>query len=302
MEVFQKMVVTQALMFIYLLIGAIMSKTGILKKEARSSFLGVLINVTVPCMILHSFEMHIEGDAVSLAVQAFVAAVLCSVGGWAVGWLLFHKKEPGRRKALIFTSMLTNMGSIGLPVVSSVFGALGVFLTSFELITNVVFCWSFGLALYVKCEPGQLWKKVLTNPNVIAIGIGVVVFLTPMEIPAFVSNALNSIGGMTAPLSMMIIGATLSDMKPRELLDKDALLLSFVRLIALPLGFMAVMRLLGVPDIIWQVTTVLFAMPAASNSAIIAEMYNDDYPFATKCVFVSTVLALVTIPCLTLLF
>jgi len=117
-----------------------------------------------------------------------------------------------------------------------------------------------------------------------------------------VSSALDRIGAMTAPLSMMMIGATLADMRPREALDRDAFALSAVRLLLLPVLFMTIMRLIGLPDEIWQVTTVLFAMPAPTNVAIIAEMYGGDYKFATKVVFVSTVLSLVTVPCITLLF
>ena len=62
------------------------------------------------------------------------------------------------------------------------------------------------------------------------------------------------------------------------------------------------LRLAGVDTLLWQVQATLIAMPAASNTAILAEMYGRDHSFAAKCVFVSTVLSLITVPCLTLLF
>ena len=179
---------------------------------------------------------------------------------------------------------------------------MAVLITSFELISNILFMWTIGLMMYAQAEKGKMFKTIMTNPNMIAIMLGVVLFTTGIKLPQVVSASLDRIGSMTAPLSMMMIGATLADMHPREALDKDAFLLSAVRLILLPVLFMVIMRLIGLDDILWQVTTVLFAMPAPTNVAIIAEMYKGDYRFASKCVFVTTVLSLVTVPCITLLF
>ena len=42
------MLSTQALMFIYMLVGVIIVRAGILKPEGRPAFIGLLINVTRP--------------------------------------------------------------------------------------------------------------------------------------------------------------------------------------------------------------------------------------------------------------
>ena len=55
MNVFERMLNTQALMFIYVVTGIIMAKTRILKHEARSSFIHLLLDITLPCMILFVF-------------------------------------------------------------------------------------------------------------------------------------------------------------------------------------------------------------------------------------------------------
>ena len=84
--------------------------------------------------------------------------------------------------------------------------------------------------------------------------------------------------------------------------DKDAFLLSAVRLLGIPVLGMIILRAVGVDTMLWQVQATLLAMPAASNTAILAEMYGRDHSFAAKCVFITTVLSLITVPCLTLLF
>ena len=94
MSVFEKMASTQAQMFIYLLVGAIISKTGVLKKEARSSFLALLVKVTIPVMILHSFEMTIEGDAVSLALQDALSKLVGGMTAVVLAWFMTREQDP----------------------------------------------------------------------------------------------------------------------------------------------------------------------------------------------------------------
>ena len=117
-----------------------------------------------------------------------------------------------------------------------------------------------------------------------------------------VSTAIKNIGDMTGPLSMMIIGAALGESDIRRAFEFDAFKLTFVRLILLPVIYIAMLKFIGVKDILWQVAVVLTAMPAAANTEIIAEMYGKDYEFAARCVVVSTILSLVTVPFITLLF
>ena len=126
--------------------------------------------------------------------------------------------------------------------------------------------------------------------------------LAQIKLPAVLSTAVSNVGAMTGPLSMMIIGASLVDIKARDTLEKDVFLVSGVRLILVPMLAMAVMRLLHVEPMLWQVAVTLLAMPSAANTAILAEMYGRDHTFAAKCVFISTILSFITVPCLTLLF
>ena len=110
------------------------------------------------------------------------------------------------------------------------------------------------------------------------------------------ATAIRSIGDMTGPLAMMIIGASLAEQNARELLDLDVLLVSLMRLVVMPLIALAALRLAGVDETLVQVTVILLAMPVAYTTAILAERYNANYHFASKCVCLSTLLSLVTVP------
>ena len=145
-------------------------------------------------------------------------------------------------------------------------------------------------------------KPTITNPNIIAVLLGMTMTLTGLRPPAVVCRAVSGIAGMTAPLSMVLIGSALSQVNPREALRLDVLLFCAVRLALIPAGVWLVLRLLGVPEMLAQVSAVLFGMPVANYVAIQAEMYGGDHRFASALIFVTTLLSLVTVPLITLLF
>ena len=296
------MLSTQALMFIYMVVGVIIVKTKILKKEGRSSLIGLLINITLPCMILHSFEQDAGIEELIAAGHALIISACCCLIAYGVSLILWRRKPAEKRAVMEFATMFSNQGNAGLPIISLVFGAEGVFYTSFFLIPVRVLMWTLGVSLFVKQKGKERWKTLFVNPSLLVVFVGLFILLTPFKLPSVLSTAVTSIGNMTGPLSMMIIGASLADMNVRDALDKDAFILSAVRLLGIPVLAMVILRAIGVDTLIWQVQATLLAMPAASNTAILAEMYGRDHSFAAKCVFITTVLSLITVPCLTLLF
>ncbi|MBQ7578149.1 MAG: AEC family transporter [Synergistaceae bacterium] len=303
MTVFERMLNTQALMFIYVVTGIIMARTKILKHEGRSSFIRLLLDITLPCMILHSFEIDAGIKELIAAGEIMIISSGCFFLAWVSGKIFWRRSNPARKAVLEFATMFSNAGNAGLPIVASVFGLEGIFYTSFYLLPARVLIWTVGLSLFVEgANFREKLKILLKTPSLDVVFIGLILMFFHVRLPGVLSNAINNIGSMTGPLSMMIIGAALGESNLRDALDVDAFKLTFVRLVVQPLMFMIILRLLGVQNILWQVTVVLTAMPAAANTEIIAEMYGKDYEFAARCVVVSTVISLVSVPILTLLF
>ncbi|MBQ9388850.1 MAG: AEC family transporter [Synergistaceae bacterium] len=303
MNVFERMLNTQALMFIYVVIGVIMAKTKMLKHEARSSFIHLLLDITLPCMILNSFNVEIGIEELISAGEIMILSAVCVLIAWVTG-KLFWRKQPLNRKAVLeFSTLFSNAGNAGMPIVASVFGTEGVFYASFYLLPVRILIWTVGLSLFVE---GKDTKEklilLMKTPSVVVVFIGIALMFMPFRLPEVLSTAVRNIGNMTGPLSMMIIGAALGESNLREAFDVDAFKLTFVRLAVQPLIFLLLFRALGVKTILWQVVVTLTAMPAAANTEIFAEMFGKDYTFAARCVVVSTIVSLVSVPILTLLF
>lgn len=303
MTVFDRMLSTQALMFVYVVTGIIMAKCNILRHEGRSSFINLLLDITLPRMILNSFNVEIGIDELISAGEIMIISVVCVFIAWLTG-KVFWRNQPHERKAVLeFSTLFSNAGNAGMPIVASVFGTEGVFYASFYLLPVRILIWTLGLSLFV--DERDTKKRIMTllkTPSLVVVFIGIALMFMPFKLPSVLSVAVKNIGDMTGPLSMMIIGAALGESNLREALDIDAFKLTFVRLAVQPLIFLFLFRALGVQAILWQVAVTLTAMPAAANTEIIAEMYGKDYAFAARCVVVSTVASLFSVPLLTLLF
>ena len=303
MNVFERMLNTQALMFVYVMTGIIMAKTGILKHEARSSFIHLLLDITLPCMILNSFNIDIGINEIIAAGEIMIISSACVFISWITA-KIFWRNQPHDRKAVLeFATLFSNAGNAGMPIVASVFGTEGVFYASFYLLPVRILIWTVGLALFVDSKNTRERMILLAKtPSVVVVFVGIALMFLPFKLPSVLSTAVKNIGDMTGPLSMMLIGAALGESNLRSAFDADAFILTGVRLVVEPLIFLFLFRSLRVQAILWQVAVTLTAMPAAANTEIFAEMSGRDYMFAARCVVVSTVISLFSVPILTLLF
>ena len=67
MDIFGRMVNSQSLLLLFILLGVVCQKTGIITRENRGGFNNFLLNITLPAMILNSFLGEVGPDAFAQA-------------------------------------------------------------------------------------------------------------------------------------------------------------------------------------------------------------------------------------------
>ncbi|NLB90959.1 MAG: AEC family transporter [Clostridiales bacterium] len=302
MAVFQKMASTQVLLFMYMLIGVLCNKTHIITKDTRKHFNNLLIYITLPATVFSSFLNNITSEEISQGgLMLLLSAGIC-IASYGLSLLLWHNKSPNKKTTLQFSTVFSNAGNAGIPVASMVFGNLGTLMASFFLIPIQVFIWTLGIALYMPKGNKHNIKKILFNPCLISIVLGMLLFATNLKAPSFLVEGIRTLGNITGPLSMMIIGSTLAEIKPQNFFDKDSLLICFVRLLSIPLALVGILQWISIPAPLWQIAVTLSAMPIAFLAAVFSETHGKDHAFASKCIFLSTLFSLVTVPLISLLF
>ena len=300
MDSFFKMVDVQTVLFIYMAVGFGCRKAGIFNDVARDKLTDFVVFVTLPCMIFESFNMAFSLESLKQGALALLIAVGMSCVALLLGKVLYNRFPYEEKSILQYGTLVSNSGFAGLPVVSGAYGDEGLFLGSLFIIPTRILMWSAGISLFTKADAKQAVKKVLLNPGIIAVEVGLVRMLFQIPLPHFVDTAVDNLGGCTSPMAMALVGAILVDVPLKTVFDLKSFYLVAVRQFLLPGICLAALRLLHVDPLTIGVSVVITGMPIGSTTAILAQKYVADAKFASKCVFISTLTSLDTVPILTL--
>lgn len=301
METFLKMLETQSILFVYMAVGYYCRKVNIFSDEMRAKLTDFTVMITLPCMVFKSFLMEFSMDALIQGGVALLIASVMAVVALIAGNLLYNRFVPREKCIMQYGTLVTNSGFAGLPIVGGAFGDEGLLLASLFIIPTRILMWSAGISLFT--TGGTRWertKKVLTNPSIIAVGLGLVWMVFQLPLPGFLRSAVGNLGNCTSPLAMALVGAILADVPLRGIWEPKALYLAAVRQIVLPVILLVALKGLALDPLTVGVSVTLSGMPIGSTTAILAQKYGADAEFGSKCVFISTVTSLITVPVLTL--
>ena len=294
-----------AILFIIMLVGVIARKTKILSDAGLGAMSQLALFVTVPCMVLVSFQSEFSQQLLLDMGHAVAWSLGVHIVMWLLGKKIFNRFALHQRKPLQFAAIFSNAAFMGYPVLQAIFGETGLLLGSMYTAIFNIFLWTVGMSIFSGSEKEDrkaAIKRVLLNPGTIATVLGLVMFVFSIKLPDMPLQALSMLGNMTTPLSMLIVGARLADVRIKEAFAGAGVYLACaLRLVVIPLILMGLMKLCRVPPLAMGVVTIQAAMPIAANTARFAEMFGGDAPFASRLVFLSTLLSIITIPIFMLL-
>jgi malate permease and related proteins len=290
------------IIFIIIVVGFICRKLRIIEPEMNKSLSSLIINITMPCAIITSFNQELPTGALFEAGKMFVLAMSIYLFSIFLGMLLFHKYEIGTKKIMWFTTVFSNCGFMGLPVLESVFGKMGLFYGAVYVVVCSLFTWSFGQILFSGERDMQAIRNSLLNPCNVAVYIGILMLIFLIKLPFAVTKVIDMIGSVTTPLAMIVIGSALAEVEFKAIFSDVKLYYgNLIRLVILPVLTFVVLKNIGVTGYLLGVSSLTTAMPAAANMVMLAEKFDGDAGLASRMVFLSTVLSVITIPLVTLL-
>jgi predicted permease len=286
-------------MLLLIALGFGLTKKRLLTDVSRGELTNLVIYVVLPCNIFASFKIDMTRELLTSCAGILVIGFAAQALYIVLNRVLYIKTSPARRVVMQYATICNNSGFLGLPVMEAVFGDIGLLYGAVMLIPIRIFMWTAGLSLFTVTNTREKIKTLATHPCIWAVFLGFGYSLLPFELPGFFMRTVDAVGGCTTALSMLIVGAILTDVKlerARGALDRDCLYYSALRLIAIPGLIFAVLRLLGTDGVITGVAVLSAAMPAATTTAMLARKYGGDSPFAARLIMVSTLLSLVTLP------
>lgn len=291
----------QIVIFILTAAGYILRKLNIISSGCREGLTNLVIDLVLPCNIIHSFMIDFSDDIIKSGLEILAISIVIQIACYFLGYVLYTKTSEDERKVLKYGTICSNAGFLGNPLVEGIYGSMGLMYASIYLIPQRICMWSAGVSCFTDSKGKNVLKKVLTHPCIVAVIIGLIIMIFQISLPTPVVSAIGTISGCTTTLSMIVIGGILAEIDLKTVVSRLNIYYCIIRLIVIPIAVLGVCVLLNAAPLVTAVSTVLAGMPAGSTTAILAAKYECNEKFAVKIVFLSTVLSMFTIPALCIL-
>lgn len=301
MENLQVMVV----LFIIVVLGYALCKLGYMGEDFDRKLSSIVVDVTCPLLILSSVMGESLPDRtliLPLLGVGFLTYVLLLVFGFFVPRLIAADRDD--QGMIGFALMFANVGFIGYPIVSSIFGAKAVFYAALLNMPNTFFIFTAGVML-VKGEYSvrKLNLKLLFSPAMIAAFVAALLVALDVHTPEIVARPVTMVGNITVPAALMIIGSSMARLPLHDIIGSPKVYVaSVVRLGLVPVSLYFLFKVCGVSDIVNEINTVVIAMPVASFGTMFCMKYGRNPALMTEMTFITTVGSIFTIPFITMLF
>lgn len=287
-------------LFLIILVGVYGAKKKIITSQINKGLIDILIQITLPLMILSSFIFTYDDAIKSNAIKTFYYSIAAYIIVILVSYLLLLPIKNDKKIVLHFANVFTNTGYVGFPILNSIYGAEGIVYGSIFNMFFVIFVWTYGIILYKgnfqKKELKNELKKILLNPSIIAVCAGVIIMIFNIQLPGAILSSIRNIGNITGPLSMIIIGVIISDVKIKEYIKDWTIYYGIAtKLILIPSIIYLISLLALATSKAVNTVIIMTAMPASAMTSILAETFDKEKDYAAVIVSVTTLLSLITV-------
>ena len=280
---FNNLAACMGTLFLLMATGFLCNKAGLLKPEANKMLSRLIINVSMSAMIVDSI-VNTDINLSPSAAAELAGSAAAYYGVLFLLSLLFSRTVARNRPdsgVYQFMVLFGNIGFLGFPLISSLFGEGALFYAAIYNIPFNVLVYTYGVVLISGKRDADSLKKTLHSAPVISAVAALTLLVLGVRLPAFLSDAVGSLGAMTVPGAMLVVGSSLANLPGRELLREWRLFLQ--------------------DPLILGVSVVLSAVPAAANTTVLCIEYSSNEGLASFAVFITTIVSMLTMPLVAIL-
>ena len=283
------------IIFILIAVGYICGKAKLIKEEGAQCLTNVVLYAVTPCLMIEAFQREFGASMLlNLAIVA-VAAFGVHFISIIIARLLVYDKDKSRQLVLRFSVIFSNCGFMCLPLEEALLGSDGVFYGGVFVAVFNIMLWSYGLVMMSGDKKQLSAKKLLLNPGIMGVLIGLIFFLFSIKLPDIVMAPICFLSDLNTPLPMLVIGYYLCKTNIKEALcDKKAYLAIALRLAAIPLISLAVLYLCGIRGTILLSTIIAASAPVAASTTMFATKFNKSVSVSVNLVSLSTIFSIIT--------
>ncbi|MDE6905196.1 MAG: AEC family transporter [Lachnospiraceae bacterium] len=306
-----QIILSQMLMlFAMMLIGYFLWKKQWLDEPANQKLSKIVVNIFNPMLVVYGVLGKSSGKDMGLVVQnlflMLLFYLLLIVFGILFVWILRPKKSEGYVYWMM--TIFPNVGFMGIPVISSIFGMESVIYIAFYMLGYNLLLYTLGIVLARKAaadregrqmqeiKQGGQWKRIF-NVGVLASITAILIFMFQISVPAPVVTFFDYMGNATIPLSMILIGVSIAKADMKNIFTNVKMYFyTGIRMILFPILVISLMKGMSFDPVVFGVFALELAMPVGSIITLIAKENGADETCSTNGIVLSTLVSILTIP------
>lgn len=280
--------------FLLMGLGFLSKKIGVLKAGDERILSAYVYYFALPAL----FFVDLAETTFTEENVRFVAAGMTPILLVIAIYLILYYTVRFSKNTLYLLILSTVFGSLaffGIPFVMFAFPGEGEALATLAASTISIISVSTSivvLELY-KLEKGSLSeglkivaKRLSVNPLILSILFGFLFSLANVEIPEYFSIPLHMLGSTTATVAIFMLGVFLYGRQYANI--GDALKLSLLRIVLLPLIALGVATSFNLPKLSIATLVVMHSVPVAVSMIVLSERYNFYKETIASLIFVSS--------------
>jgi len=288
------------LLFIPIAVGYTIGKLKVVDSSFLKNLSAFLYNVTLPCAVVGALQFEFDTSLVTKGIILVAVSVGIVLVCWALSGLFvkIFKISGATQGVARFALTFSNFSFMGYPIAEAFMGRTGLFYATVFSLPLYALVQSLGVAFVVEeGEKRGFRLKYILNPPMVGVYVGLILFATGYRFPAPIDSTIASLGGMTTPLAMVLVGMSLcANPLKTSFTDYKYYIIALFRLVVIPLGVYGVLTLLNVDKDISRTSTIITMMPVAANIIIVLSSRGLDASKASKAVLITVLLSVFTIP------
>lgn len=287
-------------MFLIMAAGLLCRYIKVIPESVISPVNNIVFRLFTPVLLFNNiYSSGSSADEVPVKLLIFMPVCLLALYGATFFAVTKLEKDNTRRGALIQAIYRGNFVLLGLPIVTSIFppeqaGVVGITATIFVPLLNILAVVTLETFRGGKVNIVRLLRGVVTNPLIVASLLGIVMLFLRVRLPVVAASAIKSLSGVTTPLALVTLGASLDFAQLRN--NKKYVLwgtlgkLVFLPGLAIPLAI-----LFGFRGISLATVMAAFAAPTAIASYPMAEQMDSDGPLAAELIISTSTFSCITL-------
>lgn len=282
-----------------LALGWLIRRIGLVNDSTTGALNKLIFKLLLPVLLFNNIRTLDVSTAPGLGFASFITVSLLAVFAAAYVLVPLFVKDPRKRGVMVQGVFRTNFAILGIPLAEAMFGnegkiAVTLALPIVTILNNVLAVVALSSPTGQKTDPRKLLKDIVTNPLIVACVLGALALATGLKLPDFADKIFTQVGGITSPLSLLVLGASL---RWQGVKDNRNLLVWTVALKQgiIPVVMLTLAVLLGFRHAELGVLLILYGAPCAVSSYPMAEAMGGDGALAASQVVLTTIFSMGTL-------